>query len=56
MTVVWEVKGKEPQLKIGDGGGANADQLQGRYGDPKHPKLTASVSKTGENSFTFEVE
>jgi hypothetical protein len=55
VTVVWE---KKKDVKDGltfEGGGA-ADMLEGRYGDPKVPKLKATV-KTGQtNDFTLLVE
>jgi hypothetical protein len=56
VTVVWEVKAKDAGPKIGEFNSAPSDALEGRYGNPRQPKLNATVVKAGENSFTFEVE
>ncbi len=55
VTVVWPGKGKDAKLALGSEGSAAPDQLGGRYGDPRAPKLTATVTAGGPNRFTFEL-
>lgn len=57
ITVVWNAKGKESNLpSLGDGGGAAADRLFGRYGNPKEPKLKQSIKKGEVYDLKFDLE
>lgn len=56
VTVVWNAKAKESRLQISAEGAAGQDQLGHRYGDPRNPKLKATVSSSSPNEFHFEVE
>jgi hypothetical protein len=56
VTVVWNVKAKESKISIGDGGGPLVDKLGGRYGDPRGPKLSATVTAGGPNQFDFDLK
>jgi hypothetical protein len=56
VTVVWNAKGKEAKLSLSSEGGAGADRLGGRYGDPRQPKLSATVKKGEPNTFKFALD
>lgn len=56
ITIVWNAKAKEAKLSLGSEGGGGADKLNGRYGDPRNPKLKASVKKDTPNAIDFTVE
>lgn len=56
VTIVWNVKAKESKLSLGSEGSGGADKLGGRFGDPRNPKLKASVKKDTNNTFDFVVE
>lgn len=55
VTIVWEKAPKEAKMVINDRG-AGPDRLQGKYGNPSAPKLSAKVEAGKSNSFRFEVE
>ena len=55
VTVVWNVKAKEARIALGDGP-AVTDKLGGRYGDPRSPRLTATVTAAGPNAFDFDLK
>ncbi len=57
VTIVWNRKPKEGKISLSsEGGGGGTDRLGGRYGDPRSPKLKATVNAAGPNSFEFTVE
>jgi prepilin-type N-terminal cleavage/methylation domain-containing protein len=56
VTIVWAGKAKAAKISLGGEASSGSDQLGGRYGDPRTPKLKASVKKGTPNEFTFEVE
>ena len=58
VTIVWpgKEKGREFSLSSEGGSGAGADQLQGRYGDPKNPKIKVSIPDAGNPSLVLEVD
>ena len=55
VTVVWNKAESEGKMSLTGEGGGVTDQLQGRYGDPRNPKLTATVVPGGPNEFKFQV-
>jgi hypothetical protein len=54
VTIVWESapRSSGPRIREGNSG---PDRLGGRYGDPQHPRLQATVQK-GDTSLRFDVE
>jgi len=57
VTIVWNKATGGGKLSLSDeGGGAGGpDQLKNRYGDPREPKLFATVKPDEDNSLKFEV-
>jgi hypothetical protein len=59
VTIVWpgSTKTKSAQIALSsEGGGGGADQLAGRYGDPRNPRIRISVPKEGLPDLRLEVE
>jgi hypothetical protein len=56
VTVVWNASAKSGKLSLGSEGDGGADKLGGRYGDPRSPKLKASVTAAGPNQVVLAVE
>lgn len=56
ITVVWNIKAKESKFSLSGEGGSGTDKLAGRYGDPRNPKLNATVNAAGPNTFGFNVD
>ena len=61
VTVVWNAPAdpkRDAKFAIGGDEGAPklTDRLAGRYGNPRAPKLSATVKAGGENRFAFELE
>jgi hypothetical protein len=56
VTIVWNEKPKAGKMSLSGEGAAVQDKLAGRYGDPRNPKLSASVTAAGPNQFTFDVK
>jgi hypothetical protein len=57
ITVVWNQKAKEKKFSLGDeGGGAGQDRLGGRYGDPRKPQITVTVTASGPNDFDLKLD
>lgn len=60
VTVVWNVPaggaGKPAKLTLSGEGAAVTDRLNGRYGDPRSPQLTATVKPGDPNRFAFDLK
>jgi hypothetical protein len=58
ITIVWPGKaGAEKEFSLsGEGGNAGADQLAGRYGNPRAPAIKISVPKEGAQDLQLIVE
>jgi len=57
VTIVWlEKKSGDTLIGGGEHSALARDLLQGRYADPKAPRLTAHVQKGAPNTFRFDVE
>jgi hypothetical protein len=57
VTIVWPASTKSAQISLSsEGGGGGGDQLAGRYGDPRSPKIKISVPKEGLADLRLEVE
>jgi len=57
VTIVWPGSTKSAQIALSsEGGGGGADQLAGRYGDPRSPRIMISVPKEGLPDLRLEVE
>jgi hypothetical protein len=58
ITIVWPAKaGAEKEFSLsGEGGSGGADQLAGRYGNPKAPVIKISVPKEGAQDLQLIVE
>jgi hypothetical protein len=54
VIVVWHESAKETEHQIREGARGN-DRLNGRFADPHHPLLKATVTR-GPNEFRFEIE
>jgi hypothetical protein len=58
VTIVWNkatTGGGKLSLSDEGGGASGPDQLKNRYGDPREPKLFATVKADADNSLKFEV-
>jgi hypothetical protein len=56
VTVVWAAPAKAGKLSLSGEGGAGADRLGGRYGDPRNPQLRAAVKPGDPNRFAFDLK
>ena len=58
VTIVWPASTKSAKMSLSSegGGGGGGDQLAGRYGDPRSPKIKISVPKEGLTDLRLEVE
>lgn len=57
VTIVWNAPPSGGKFSLNsEGGGAGPDRLGGKYGDPRSPKLTATVKAGSENQFLFELD
>ncbi|MGL6076063.1 MAG: hypothetical protein ACRC8S_18045 [Fimbriiglobus sp.] len=56
VTIVWNGSSKAPKLSLGGEGSTSPDLLQGRYGDPRAPKIKEKVTAAGPNEFKLTVE
>jgi hypothetical protein len=58
VTVVWPSKANgERELSLsGEGGGGGADQLGGRYGDPRTPAIKLTIPAQGNSDIQLQVE
>ncbi|MFN7733780.1 MAG: hypothetical protein ACK5OB_17925 [Pirellula sp.] len=58
VTVVWPSKSNgERELSLsGEGGGGGADQLGGRYGDPRTPAIKLTIPAQGNTDIQLQVE
>ncbi|QDS89426.1 hypothetical protein EC9_36260 [Rosistilla ulvae] len=57
VTVVWPAKAKAAALSLSsESGPRGKDQLNGKYGKPSAPELTAEVAPGPPNTFEFVVQ
>lgn len=57
VTIVWPASVKSAQISLSsEGGGGGADQLAGRFGDPRNPRITIGVPKEGLPNLVLEVD
>lgn len=58
VTIDWRPPAKNaPKLSLTDeGGGGTKPALKPKYGDPRKPAFTVTVTEAGPNDFTFEVD
>lgn len=56
ITVVWNVPDKEAKFSLGGEGADVSDKLQGRYGNPRAPQLSATVKADQANVFDFDLK
>jgi hypothetical protein len=57
VTIVWPASTKSAQISLSsEGSGGGSDQLAGRYGDPRSPRIKISVPKEGLTDLRLEVE
>lgn len=58
VTVVWPSKSSdEREFSLsGEGGGGGADQLGGRYGDPRTPVIKLTIPVQGATDIHLQVE
>ncbi|MBX9626990.1 MAG: hypothetical protein K2X82_24525 [Gemmataceae bacterium] len=56
VTVDWQKKAKAGGMALSGEGGGGASLLNPRYGNPRQPFATVTVTADGPNEFTFDVD